>query len=88
MNGLNNLKRNNTMDFRTELAKWGYNKGNSIDVDILVNEILPSLFSQQERIGLLEIELNHTKTLLASCEKTLESYEKTLEVIVKKKLKQ
>jgi hypothetical protein len=50
MNGLNNLKRNNTMDFRTELAKWGYNKGNSIDVDILVNEILPSLFSQQERI--------------------------------------
>jgi hypothetical protein len=37
------------MDFRTELAKWGYNKGNSIDVEILVNEILPSLFSQQER---------------------------------------
>ena len=35
------------MDFRTELAKWGYNKGNSIDVDILVNEILPTLFSQQ-----------------------------------------
>jgi len=35
------------MDFRTELAKLGYNKGNSIDVDILVNEILPSLFSQQ-----------------------------------------
>jgi hypothetical protein len=76
------------MDFRTELSKFGYNKGNSIDVEILVNEILPSLFSQQERIGLLEIELNHTKTLLASCEKALESYEKTLEVIVKKKLKQ
>jgi hypothetical protein len=37
------------MDFRTELSKWGYNKGNSIDVEILVNEILPSLFSQQER---------------------------------------
>jgi hypothetical protein len=37
------------MDFRTELAKWGYNKGNSIDVEILVNEILPSLFSQQKR---------------------------------------
>jgi hypothetical protein len=37
------------MDFRTELAKWGYNKGNSIDVEILVDEILPSLFSQQER---------------------------------------
>jgi hypothetical protein len=38
------------MDFRTELAKWGYNKGNSIDVEILVNEILPSLFSKQERL--------------------------------------
>jgi len=37
------------MNFRTELAKWGYNKGNSIDVEILVNEILPSLFSQQEK---------------------------------------
>jgi hypothetical protein len=37
------------MDFRTEIAKWGYNKGNSIDVEILVNEILPTLFSQQER---------------------------------------
>jgi hypothetical protein len=37
------------MDFRTELAKWGYNKGNSIDVEILIDEILPSLFSQQER---------------------------------------
>jgi hypothetical protein len=36
------------MDFRTELAKWGYNKGNSIDVEILINEILPSLFPQQE----------------------------------------
>lgn len=36
------------MNFKTELAKWGYNKGNSIDVEILVNEILPSLFSQQE----------------------------------------
>jgi hypothetical protein len=38
------------MDFRTELAKWGYSEGNSIDVDILVNEILPSLSSQQERM--------------------------------------
>lgn len=38
------------MDFRTELAKWGYNKGNSIDVETLINEILPSLFSQQERM--------------------------------------
>ena len=37
------------MDFRTELSKWGYNKGNSIDVETLIDEILPSLFSQQER---------------------------------------
>lgn len=37
------------MDFKTELAKWGYNKCNSIDVEILVDEILPSLFSQQEK---------------------------------------
>ena len=31
------------MDFRTELAKLGYNKGNSIDVEILINEILPPI---------------------------------------------
>lgn len=37
------------MDFRTELAKWGYNKGNSVDVEILIDEILPSLFSQQKQ---------------------------------------
>ena len=36
------------MDFRMELAKWGYNKGNSIDVEILIEEILPSLFPQQQ----------------------------------------
>jgi hypothetical protein len=35
------------MDFRTELAKWGYNKGNSVDVETLIDEILPSLFSKQ-----------------------------------------
>lgn len=37
------------MDFITELAKRGYNKGNSVDVETLIDEILPSLFSQQER---------------------------------------
>jgi hypothetical protein len=31
---------------------------------------------QQERIGLMEIELRHTKTLLASCEKALEDRDK------------
>ena len=37
------------MDFRSERAKWGYNKGNSIDVETLIDEILPSLLSKQER---------------------------------------
>ncbi len=36
------------MDFRAELSKWGYNKGNAIDVEILIDEILPSLFFQKE----------------------------------------
>jgi hypothetical protein len=34
---------------------------------------------QAERIGLMEIELNHTKTLLASCEKALENRDKKAE---------
>ncbi len=47
MNGLNNLKRNN-MDFKTELAKLGYNKGNSVDVETLIDEILPDLFNKKQ----------------------------------------
>ena len=47
-NGLKNLKRNK-MDFRTELAKLGYNEGNNLDVRTLIDEILPSLFRLQER---------------------------------------
>lgn len=38
------------MDFRAELTKYGYNKGNSIDVETLVDEILPDLFSKQEQM--------------------------------------
>jgi len=34
---------------------------------------------QAERIGLMEIELNHTKTLLTSCEKALEDRDKQAE---------
>jgi hypothetical protein len=34
---------------------------------------------QAEKIGLMEIELNHTKTLLASCEKALEDRDKKAE---------
>ena len=37
------------MDFRTELAKLGYNRGSSIDVETLINEILPSLSSKQNK---------------------------------------
>jgi hypothetical protein len=34
---------------------------------------------QAERMGLMEIELRHTKTLLASCEKALEDRDKQAE---------
>jgi hypothetical protein len=35
------------MDFKNELAKYGYSANNSIPVETLVNEILPNLFSAQ-----------------------------------------
>ena len=35
------------MDYKKELAKWGYNKGNSIDVESLINEILPEIFNKK-----------------------------------------
>ena len=63
------------MDFRTELANWGYNKGNSIDVEILVDEILPSLFSQQERSyseeEVYHILCEHTAELFKGSKMTL-----------------
>ena len=39
---------NPMIDFRQELAKYGYNKGNSIDVETLINEILPNLEKMQQ----------------------------------------
>ena len=36
------------MDYKKELSKWGYNKGNSIDVEILTDEILPELFEKKK----------------------------------------
>ena len=36
------------MDYKKELAKWGYNKGDSIDVEILINEILPYFFDDKK----------------------------------------
>jgi hypothetical protein len=44
------------MDFRKELAKWGYNKGNSIDVEILINEILPELFNKKQNYKKVKIK--------------------------------
>ena len=55
MNGLNNLKRDK-MDFKKELAEYGYNLGNAVDVETLIDEILPSLFSKQE-VGYSEEEV-------------------------------
>jgi translation initiation factor RLI1 len=69
------------MNFRTELAKLGYNKGNSIDVEILVNEILPSLFSQQERSYselIQELELRRSKQMNSYFKKF---YNETIELI-------
>jgi len=37
------------MGYEKELSKMGYNKGNSIDVETLVNEILPNLFTKKEK---------------------------------------
>ena len=37
------------MNFKEELAKYGYNLGNAIDVEILINEILPNLFIEKQQ---------------------------------------
>jgi hypothetical protein len=37
------------MNFKEELAKYGYNNGNAIDVEILINEILPNLFIEKQQ---------------------------------------
>jgi hypothetical protein len=55
------------MDFKQELAKYGYNKGNSIDVEILINEILPVLFAQNQQPP--EIKQLILTELWAFCEK-------------------
>lgn len=35
------------MDFKQVLASWGYNIGNSVPVETLINEILPEMFSKR-----------------------------------------
>lgn len=37
------------------LASFGYNKGNSVDVDTLVNEILPEIFSKKEKLHIQKV---------------------------------
>ena len=35
------------MDFKKVLASWGYNIGNSVPVETLINEILPDMFGKK-----------------------------------------
>jgi len=45
------------MDFKNELAKYGYSANNSIPVETLINEILPKLFSVQNENKYSEEEM-------------------------------
>jgi len=44
-----------------------------------INDFISGAKWQAERISLMEIELNHTKTLLESCEKALDDRDKKAE---------
>ena len=35
------------MDFKQVLASWGYNIGNSVPVETLINEILPDMIGKK-----------------------------------------
>ena len=56
------------MDYKKELSKWGYNKGNSIDVEILTDEILPELFDKK-KINFHELKQEILNKLWDFCEK-------------------
>lgn len=45
----------------------------------VINAMIEMFNLQSEKIGLMEIELNHTKTLLASCEKALNDRNQQIE---------
>lgn len=51
------------MNFKKELSKYGYNKGDAIDVELLVGEILPEIFetlySKDDVIKILEKFIKH-----------------------------
>ena len=59
-----------------EEASWRFNPLKKLDGEFLRTAFIKGAKWQEERIGLMEIELRHTKTLLASCEKALEDRDK------------
>lgn len=61
------------MDFKVELAKLGYNNGNAINVETLVDEILPDLFSKQQ--GRMYSEEEVLNLLISKEENTRDSIE-------------
>ena len=62
--------------FETNGHKWSNNDDTAGDN---YGSFIAGANYQAERISLMEIELNHTKTLLASCEKALEDRDKKAE---------
>jgi hypothetical protein len=82
INGLNNLKTNKmkeTLEEALNKLKEEHTVLNLYPSNILKNVAELGAKWQAERMGLMEIELNHTKTLLASCEKALEDRDKQAE---------
>lgn len=51
------------MDFEKELSKYGYNKGDVIDIEVLISDILPKMFenlhSKDDVIKILEKFIEH-----------------------------
>jgi len=46
------------MNYKKELSKYGYNEGNSVPVETLIDEILPNIFfNQQKKYSIEDIEL-------------------------------
>jgi hypothetical protein len=78
------------IDFKQELANLGYNNGNSIDVEILINEILPELLSKQEtnrfteenvRQAWLDSERNMRATFSSSAYKEM-AFEQWIQTLI------
>lgn len=69
---------NKIIDGGKDLPK-GHNVTRGQAVDYAFETALKIAKWQQEQYGLMEIELNHTKTLLASCEKALKERDEKIE---------